>query len=66
MLEQVRYPTHEEIEVAIARARRMRARFIAAMIASALQRVRQALTGAHASSRPRRGPGARQFRPNMG
>ena len=66
MLEQGRYPTHEEIEAVIARARRMRAEFVAAMIAGALKRVKEALSGARTSSRPNRGARARQFRPDMG
>lgn len=66
MLEQGRYPTHEEIEAIIARARHMRARFIAAMIAGALQRVTQALSGGRTSTRTKRGGRARQFRPDMG
>lgn len=66
MLEQGRYPTHEEIEAIIARARHMRARFIAALIAGALRRVTQALSGARTSTRPKRGARARQFRPDMG
>lgn len=64
MLEQRRYPTHEEIEAVIARARHMRARFIAAMIAGALQRVKDALS--RARTRTKRGARARQFRPDMG
>jgi hypothetical protein len=66
MLEQGRYPTHEEIEAIIARARHMRAQVIAAMIASALRRVQETLSGARMSARTKRRAGARQFRPDMG
>jgi hypothetical protein len=66
MLEQGRYPTHEEIEVIIARARRMRAQFIAAMFAGALRRVKETLSGARTRARTKRGAGARRFRPDMG
>ena len=66
MLEQGRYPTHEEIEAVIARARHMRARFVAALFAGALRRVKQALSGARTSTRTKRGARVRQFRPDMG
>ena len=62
MLEQGRYPTHEEIEAIIARARLMRARYLGALIARGVMRVRRLFTGV----RPQRGAGARRFRTNMG
>lgn len=62
MLEQGRYPTHEEIEVIIARARRMRAQYLGALIARGVSRLTQLFTG----TRPRRGIGARRFRADMG
>ena len=36
-----RYPSHEEIEVIMARARRMRAIYVGAQLSSALRRVRR-------------------------
>ena len=62
MLEQGRYPTHEEIEVIIARARRMRAQYLGALIAGGVSRLKQMLT----ATRPPRGAGTRRFRPDMG
>lgn len=62
MLEQGRYPTHEEIEAIIARARRMRAQYVGALIARGVSRLAQLFTGA----RPRRGIGARRLRPDSG
>jgi hypothetical protein len=51
MLAQGRYPTQEEIEASIARARRMRSEYVAALFASAALRARQFYSGA----RERRG-----------
>lgn len=48
MLEAGRYPTHEELEEIIARARRMRAQYVGALIARAWRRVTQPLIGAGA------------------
>ena len=62
MLEQGRYPTHEEIEVIIARARRMRAQYLGALIARGVARLKQLLTGL----RPPRGVGTRRFRADPG
>lgn len=62
MLEQGRYPTHEEIEAIIARARHMRAQYIGALIARGVSRLMQTFTG----SRPRRAIGARRLRADMG
>ena len=62
MLEQERYPTHDEIEAIIARARRMRAQYVGALIARGMSRVTQLFTGAT----PRRRAGARRFRTDMG
>lgn len=62
MLEQRRYPTHDEIEVIIARARRMRAQYVGALIARGVTRLKQLLT----ATRPLRGAGTRRFRPDMG
>ena len=62
MLEQGRYPTHEEIEAIIARARQMRARYVGALIARGVSRLMQTFTG----SRPRRRIGARRLHADMG
>lgn len=45
MLETGRYPTHEELEEIIARARRMRAQYVGALMARAWRRVTQPLIG---------------------
>lgn len=57
MLEAGRYPTHEELERIIARARRMRAQYVGALIARGISRLGRLLTGA----RPRRGAAGRRF-----
>ena len=62
MLEQGRHPTHDEIEAIIARARRMRAQYVGALIARGVSRLKQLLTG----MRPARGAGTRRFRADMG
>ncbi|MGH8722294.1 MAG: RSP_7527 family protein [Burkholderiales bacterium] len=62
MLEQGRYPTHEEIEAIIARARRMRAQYVGALIARGMSRLVQMLGG----PRPRREIGARRLGADMG
>jgi hypothetical protein len=62
MLEQGRYPTHEEIEAIIARARHMRAQYVGALIARGALRLKQLLIG----PRPQRGSGTRRFRADMG
>jgi len=41
-----RYPTREEIEVIIARARQMRALYVGALIARGISRVAQLFSGA--------------------
>lgn len=57
MLEQGRYPTHEEIEAVIERARRVRSEYVAMLIVSAALRARQFFSGA----RERRRAGARRL-----
>lgn len=48
MLEAGRYPTPDELDAIIARARLMRAQYVAALIARAWQRVTQPLIGGSA------------------
>ena len=62
MLEQGRYPTHEEIEVIIARARLMRSQYVGALIARGVSRLKQLLS----ATRLPRGAGTRRFRADMG
>jgi len=62
MLEPVRYPTREEIEAIIARARQMRAQYVGALVARGVSRLTQLLTGA----RPRHRTGTRRLRADMG
>lgn len=62
MLEQGRYPTHEEIEVVIARARLLRSLYVSALIKGAWRRAKELLAGAEA----RRGTGAGHYYPDMG
>jgi hypothetical protein len=52
-----RYPTHEEIEVIMARARRMRSLYVGALLSNALQRLRRFLD----EEGGQRGAGARRY-----
>lgn len=62
MRERRRHPTPEEVEIIMARARRMRSIYVAALISTALQRLRQAYADA---TQPRRGA-ARRYYPDVG
>jgi hypothetical protein len=62
MLEQGRYPTHDEIQAIIARARHMRAQYVGTLIARGVTRLKQLLTGA----RRRRLTATRRFHADMG
>lgn len=44
-IERGRYPTHEEIQVILERARHMRSEYMAALFSSAWQRVKLLLSG---------------------
>lgn len=57
-----RHPTHEEIETLLARARDLRAQYLAALLASAALRARQWAQ----TSRERRLPTGRRFYPDIG
>lgn len=57
-----RYPTHEEIEVILQRARDLRAQYLAALLASAALRARQ---WTHTTRERRRLPTGRRFYPDV-
>jgi hypothetical protein len=59
---QGRYPTPEEVEAIMARARRMRSEYVAALIVSAALRARQFFSRA----REQRATSARRFHPDLG
>lgn len=61
MLPSQRYPTHEEIELLIARARHMRSVYIGALINTAALRARQYFSAA----RERRVAAPRRFYPDV-
>lgn len=56
-----RYPTHEEVEVILARARELRAQYLAALLASSALRARQWAQ----ASRERRLPAGRRYYPDV-
>lgn len=62
MLELGRYPTPDEVDVLIARARRMRSEYVAALVMSAALRVKQFL----ARAGDRRATRAQRFFPDIG
>lgn len=62
MLEHGRYPTPDEVEVLIARARRMRSEYMAALIMNAVLRARQFRSRAN----DRRIAHAQRYYPDVG
>ena len=61
-----RYPTHEEIEVIMARARRMRSIYVGALLRNAMARVRRFLAeeGGPRGAATRRYHAARHYYPD--
>ena len=61
-----RYPSHEEIEVIMARARRMRSIYVGALLGNAMARVRRffAEEGGRRGARARRYHAARHYYPD--
>jgi hypothetical protein len=62
MFEQGCHPTPDEVEVIIARARRMRSEYVAGLLVSAALRVKQSFS----RDRDARSTGARRFYPDLG
>lgn len=61
-----RYPSHDEIEVIMARARRMRSIYVGALLGNALRRVRRffAEEGGQRGAATRRYPAAQRYYPD--
>lgn len=57
-----RHPTHDELQVIMERARRLRALYVRALIARGIWRLRHWMT----VSRAQRAAGTRRLRPDLG